>query len=157
MSPRRWLINSAVPALERKVEDLFRPRDKFGCRFIILRSLSTLLSDGPTTRGFKISFGSCNLTMLKKAKTVHFIKSLLIHFNKHFCNIPKREPGTLLPHSLFLWWRVFCVTVALSPGSVGKTFVLQKPIKAAAAIFKRDFLFPSKQLGADWFEHLCLH
>lgn len=78
MSPRLWPINSAVPALERKVEDLFRPRDKFGCRFIILRSLSTLLSDGPTTRGFKISFGSCSLTMLKKkSKYCPFYKKSL--------------------------------------------------------------------------------
>lgn len=95
MSPRLWLINSAVPALERKVEDLFRPRDKFGCRFIILRSLSTLLSDGPTTRGFKISFGSCSLAMLKKAKTVHFIKSLLTIYTliNTFATIQKENLG----------------------------------------------------------------
>lgn len=94
-----------------------------------------------------------------KSTTTLYIVYIYIytHFNKHFCNISKREPGALVPNSLFHWWRVFYVTVALSPGSVGKTFVLQKPIKAAAAIFKHDFLFPTKQLGANWFEHLRLH
>lgn len=50
--------------------DLFKPRDKFGCRLIVLRSLSTLLSDGPTTRGLEISFGSCRLQILKKANVM---------------------------------------------------------------------------------------
>ncbi len=62
--PLYWQICSVLPALDRKVElveVVFRAGDKVGRRLMVLSSLSTLLSDGPTARGLEIVLSSFSL------------------------------------------------------------------------------------------------
>lgn len=67
-------------------------------------------------------------------------------------------PGAPLPpQASFLWWYVFCVTVALVHCSTRQTLILRETVEATAAILKCPLLVSAKELRTNRLEHFGLH